>query len=297
MINIEDVHRIYTAGPMTGKVDFNFPAFFELQTDLENAGFEVENPANNDGTTLEVALYNATHNSKGQWEDYMAIDIPRVISCDAIVVLPGWRQSPGATWEVDIMRRLKRPVLRWDGALKPVVSVVGLSGYAQAGKDTAATILKPYGYSRRAFADNLRNSLYALNPIINVGKMGIRLNGLIDKYGYEQTKMKYTEFRALLQRMGTEVGRDILGQNIWVDSVMNTLDEGNYVFTDCRFPNEAAAVKQYGGKMIRINRPGFKPINNHPSETSLDNYDFDAIIDNDGDIETFEKKLLAVVNG
>lgn len=304
----ENIKRIYTAGKMTGVEDFNFPAFFELQYALEAAGYEVENPANNDGDCLEIALYNAQHASKGTWEDYMAIDIPRVISCDAVVVLPGWRNSPGACWEVDIMRRLKRPVLRWDGVLKPLVSVIGFSGYAGSGKDTAAALLKPYGFDRRAFADILRNCLYALDPTIEIVKdfyedsfndyykLG-RLKDRVDRQGWQEAKIDSLEIRTLLQKMGTEVGRNILGENIWVDTVMKSLEDGhNYVFTDCRFPNEAAAVKQYGGKMIRINRPGFKPINNHPSETSLDDYEFDTIIENDGDLENFKNQLLLAVN-
>jgi len=58
----------------------------------------------------------------------------------------------------------------------------------------------------------------------------------------------------------------------------------NWIITDCRFPNEAQAIKERGGILIRIERPGLAE-SNHLSETSLDSATFDFIIDNDKDIE------------
>lgn len=58
----------------------------------------------------------------------------------------------------------------------------------------------------------------------------------------------------------------------------------NWIITDVRFENEVNVIKEKGGKVIRINRET-EQINNHPSETSLDNYDkFDYVINNNGTI-------------
>jgi 50S ribosomal subunit-associated GTPase HflX len=47
--------------------------------------------------------------------------------------------------------------------------IIGLSGYAQVGKDTVANILvQHHGYKRVAFADKIRECLFALDPIIAV---------------------------------------------------------------------------------------------------------------------------------
>lgn len=82
----------------------------------------------------------------------------------------------------------------------------------------------------------------------------------------------------------------------------------NWIITDMRFPNELEAVKSRGGITIRVNRTlpcGDVQFNgtqeeweelvkknkeqsakfNHPSETALDNAEFDYIIDNSGTIE------------
>ena len=40
--------KVYLAGKMSGIPEFNFPAFFRYAKQLEDAGFEVFNPAQND---------------------------------------------------------------------------------------------------------------------------------------------------------------------------------------------------------------------------------------------------------
>jgi hypothetical protein len=44
------------------------------------------------------------------------------------------------------------------------------------------------------------------------------------------------------------------------------------------------AIKEKGGIIIRIDRPGFKPINDHPSETALNGWNFDYKIANVSDL-------------
>jgi hypothetical protein len=63
------------------------------------------------------------------------------------------------------------------------------------------------------------------------------------------------------------------------------------VFTDTRFTNEADAIRERNGKVFRISRPGYGPVNNHPSETALDTYKFQAHILNNRDIPSLEAKV------
>ena len=60
--------------------------------------------------------------------------------------------------------------------------------------------------------------------------------------------------------------------------------EPNWIITDTRFPNEAQAIKNAGGIIIRVDRPGFSAINAHPSETALDDWEFDYLIGNESDL-------------
>ena len=118
--------------------------------------------------------------------------------------------------------------------------------------------------------------------------------------------------RDLLQRLGTDALRQGLHYNTWVNALMadyikkpvNILKgEGyhledalpNWIVTDCRFPNEAEAIRKAGGIIIRVNRPGIKPINDHPSEIALDNYTFNFVINNDGDIAFLTERVKQIL--
>ena len=97
--------------------------------------------------------------------------------------------------------------------------------------------------------------------------------------------------RKLLQLLGTEAGRHIIHPNIWVNALFADYEpDSNWIITDVRFPNEAKAIKEKGGIMIRVNRPQFMANgrvivkDEHESETALDDYDgFDYVIENDSD--------------
>lgn len=181
--------------------------------------------------------------------------------------------------------------------------ILGFSGYARSGKDTAAGFLLELGWKRIAFADKLRSFLYRLNPILeqhqdpDFGLFETRITEVIDFYGWDGYKeSKFAdEIRGLLQRLGTECGRQILGDNVWVNAALyDTIPSENYVITDVRFPNEAKAIRDRGGRLVRINRPGIGPINNHPSETSLDDFVFDYYIQNDDTLEALQRKVLGL---
>lgn len=156
--------------------------------------------------------------------------------------------------------------------------IIGLSGYAQSGKDTVAGMLIGlHGYDNRAFAGPMRTALYALNPFVGGSS---RLQEIIDMHGWEYAK-RYTDARRLIQVFGTEVGRDMFGENFWIDQAMKGISSSQkVVFTDVRFPNEASAIKDLKGEVWRVMRPGYSPVNDHPSESALDYWKFDRIIMN-----------------
>jgi len=107
--------------------------------------------------------------------------------------------------------------------------------------------------------------------------------------------------RDFLQKLGTDAMRMGLHDNVWVNALMAdyTSEESwlntslgekpdvvypNWIITDVRFPNEAKAIKDKGGIIIRVDRPGVSPINDHPSEIGLDDWKFDYRIANVSDI-------------
>lgn len=190
------------------------------------------------------------------------------------------------------------------------MEIIGLSGYARSGKDEAAKVLvEEFGFTRVAFADKLRDFLYALNPIVMQKSATDPLlkkvtatwtvQEVIDVHGWDGYKETVfgPEIRRLLQRLGTEAGRNTLWDSIWIDAALTGFPEdARLVVTDCRFPNEAEAIKDRGGVLWRITRKDVGPAVGadgkiHPSETSLDDWDFDVTLNNKGSLRDWHGNI------
>jgi hypothetical protein len=173
--------------------------------------------------------------------------------------------------------------------------ILGLHGFAQSGKDTMAGILiEKLGYRRIAFADILREALYRLDPVVGFtnGEL-LTVTRVVDEIGWEKAKVQYSEVRRLLQVIGTEVGRDLIDENVWVNLAMKGVGVNDkVVVTDVRYPNEIDAINKLNGVLIKIRRPDLGPINNHVSDSGLPDEMFDFIIDNEGSVEDFNNKTL-----
>lgn len=173
--------------------------------------------------------------------------------------------------------------------------IVALSGYGGSGKNAVADVLvAEYGYAPYAWADTLRLAASKLNPIVHVydGHDGavVRYNDAIEMVGYTEAKVRFPETRNILQLLGTDVCRDLFGENVWVDATLARIEreqpsDAKIALTDCRFPNEASAIREMNGCVVRVERPGVGPVNNHISETGLDDFDFDYTLLNDGSLD------------
>lgn len=176
--------------------------------------------------------------------------------------------------------------------------IVGLSGYARSGKDEAAKALVSHGYRRVAFADALRNILYVTNPLIPRQDFHVveRLRSIVDNLGWDDAKDTYPEIRRLLQVLGTEGGREIMGENIWVETAFKDVSPGDdVVLTDVRFMNEGDYIKSLGGAVIKVVREGFGPVNAHISDNAMESYEFDYTINNNGTVQDLHDEVLSIV--
>jgi hypothetical protein len=283
---------------MTGIEDFNFPLFFETEEKLKELGYEVVNPAHNDGKTLEEALISAGSPERPSkpWTHYMRRDLAHVLEVEALCVLPNWQNSKGAKLEVHVAEELGLPIyILKDGELQPRITIIGVAGWARSGKDTIADhLVKDHGYTKFSFATPMREALYRLNPKITVNEVQSTPARIgVDVYGWEGLKERSPDVRGLLQRFGTEVGREMFGEDFWVNYALNSIPDGTKaVIADVRYPNEADAIKKLGGKVFRVKRNGVVAANEHASESALNDYEFDSVIDNNADIHS----LQSVVN-
>lgn len=166
--------------------------------------------------------------------------------------------------------------------------LIGFAGAAGAGKDSAAKPLIRAGAERRAFADPIRSVLYALNPYVD--DCACRLVDLVQDEGWENAKRSTPEVRRMLQDLGSAVRQTNL--TYWIDLTLTDLPP-LAVITDVRYPNEAKAIRQRGGIIVQIIRPGLKRVSEHDSETPMAPDLVDVVIVNDGDLKQLQTQVMA----
>lgn len=214
-----------------------------------------------------------------------------------------------------------------------------LTGVSQSGKDTLARFLiDNHGYRRYGLADGVRAMAEAIDPTIAIpsGLWSTRpqdpvylsaagnivgctsLSALVKRFGWDEIKTKLPEVRALLQRIGTEGGREFWGPDCWINRTWRLIEADflawrttakahttfSVVITDVRFANESGGLSQRAAqlvldrrvesarcRLVRVTRPGYGTVNNHASEQyhALDNF-IDATIANDGALSDLAAK-------
>ncbi len=279
------VIRLYLAGPMSGYEEWNYPAFDTHARWLRGRGYGVVSPAerSRDRGFDERAPHGAF--TSDDYRKSMIHNYRALLTCDGVALLPGWEKSTGALLERRLAMQAGLAIFYVDASREYLERelVVGIGGYARAGKDTLANLMVEHmGFQRRAFADSLRNVLYATNPIIDGTGSGLRLADVVDRIGWDQAKVEYPEVRSLMQRLGTEGGRRHISTDIWSRTLFESLHSApRLVIPDCRFPDEAADIHRRGGYVLLIERDGVGPVNDHVSE--LCDISPDVIITNNGD--------------
>jgi hypothetical protein len=172
--------------------------------------------------------------------------------------------------------------------------IIGLGHQAQVGKDTVASFMNRF--RRLAFADPLRKMAYDIDPIIGYMPGGgfIHLADHVDKHGWESAK-KDRNVRDFLVRLGG-AARDTVGQDVWLDLLMAKVNpKQNTVITDVRYRNEFDRIREAGGVLVDVVRPGYQhPAHQH--ETMLDGAPWDFVIVNDGTLTDLARKAQNLVS-
>ncbi|MFE0701177.1 hypothetical protein [Streptomyces sp. NPDC058872] len=175
---------------------------------------------------------------------------------------------------------------------------IGLMGRAGSGKDTVgARLVSRFAFARIAFADPLRALALDVDPIVGHEPTGfepipLRLSDVVRREGWDRAKGR-PEVRRTLQRLGQGV-RD-QDAEFWVRLALAKLDVAERwhipaVITDCRYANEARALRERGALLVRIERPGRhgpagEDERQHRSETELDDFPADAVLTNGGSVD------------
>ena len=95
--------KVYLAGKMRGVPLFNFPAFTAAAEKLRGWGYEVWSPHERD---IKEDGFDPVKDKPRLIKEYMEHDLAAICRCDAVVLLPGWETSRGASLEVHVARQI-----------------------------------------------------------------------------------------------------------------------------------------------------------------------------------------------
>ena len=172
-----------------------------------------------------------------------------------------------------------------------MTTIIGIVGVAGSGKTLVARhLIEVAGYRRLAFAA----------PIKRMLKAGLGLSDEQLEGGHKQRPDPVVQSRTpryLMQTLGTEWGRRIVGQDIW--SQVWTRDAvamgGLIVADDVRFANEADAIRALGGVVLRVHRPGLM-VDQHASERAGRRIEEDELLVNATTIADLIRSVDALVS-
>ena len=204
--------------------------------------------------------------------------------------------------------------------------IIGICGFIGSGKDTAANYLVGWhGFRRDSFAGALKDAVASV-----FGWDRELLEGLttearawreqVDPWWAERLGMPHLTPRWVLQYWGTEVCRQGFHDDIWIAALENRLRQrtGHTVISDVRFPNEVAAIRNAGGRIVWIRRGAdpewcttliemrqnstlgictdyMQQFNVHASEWAWVGTKFDSVVDNNGSVEQLYNSLKNLV--
>ena len=178
--------------------------------------------------------------------------------------------------------------------------LIGLTGYAGTGKDTVRAALQKHGFEGFAFADPMRNMIRELLQTSGIGQHWMDWRECKE----EVIPALGVSYRHLAQTLGTEWGRNTLGEGFWLKSAdaymakMIKQKASAFVVSDVRFANEAAWVRHHGGVIWRVHRDAAQPVREHVSESGVDDIAPDLTVHNNGtldELDTAVRDALGVV--
>ena len=208
--------------------------------------------------------------------------------------------------------------------------IIGICGWIGSGKDTIADYLvNLHEFRRDSWANSLKDAVSAVfgwdrELLEGRTKHSRAWREQVDPWWADRLGLPDLTPRWVLQYWGTEVVRRSFHDDTWIASLENKLRKttDDVVISDCRFPNEIAAIKRAGGAVVRVHRGAdpewyrfaemvnrgpernlewswaktqLEKFNIHASETAWIGTQFDAVIDNNGTMDHLYGQITRLV--
>ena len=169
--------------------------------------------------------------------------------------------------------------------------LIGLSGPAGCGKDTVAALLHKHGaFHRYTMALAMKQALEVMFDIpLSVWDDRVAKVAVVPWIGKSP--------RQLAQTLGTDWGRNTIHQDIWLRRMLREWDQvktavsPRMVVTDVRFDNEAQAIKNSGGTVWLVERPGVAAVAAHVSEKGVSSALIEGVVKNTGTLDQLEANM------
>lgn len=176
------------------------------------------------------------------------------------------------------------------------MKILGLAGLPRSGKDSVGRILvQSYGFARCSFAAPIKDMLIA--------GLGLTRAEVEDEDKERVIARLGTTPRYLMQTLGTEWGREMIGPDTWL-SIAEQRSRGfrtagmPVVFTDVRFENEATWIRRLGGAIWHVLRPLGNVIDLHASNRGITVVPgVDSVLTNDEGLAQLERQVEAARRG
>lgn len=184
--------------------------------------------------------------------------------------------------------------------------LIGLVSHAPGcGKTSIARLLTDeQDYIRQPLAKPLKHAGYQVLLMVGVDPQAAHC------YLYEDKHLVIPELgvtgRHLLQTLGTDWGRRMINPSIWINSWRVAYRRDflarevpiNCVVDDVRFPDEADLIREFGGELWLVDRPGVAYDGRHASEGGLVGYPhFNRTIHNSGTLEDLHLVIRRILHG
>jgi hypothetical protein len=190
------------------------------------------------------------------------------------------------------------------------MKVIGLTGKAGSGKDTVARLIyntiEQCDLDEEWYLEMVRDSSNVLSLAYPIYSM---VGVLIQADPLWLIKNKDFVFHGLpvrkwLQKLGTEFGRNIINENIWIDlldeRIKQCIAKSNpsiIIIPDVRFDNEADYIRsELGGEIWHIYRESMESvIDDHVSESGITVMALDNVVFNTSTIEILETNIKGIL--
>lgn len=193
-------------------------------------------------------------------------------------------------------------------------TIILISGNAGAGKDTVFGMIKDFipEICQYTFAASLKNIVKDLSKLfLNADFDAYQMNLLEYKEQlrpeltiYDESGPRPLSIRYLLQNVGTEIIRNHLGEDVFVNSVISQIeshpDQRIVAVTDLRFPNELLGMKKFCSRkgyalvVVKVKRPDVQEVN-HSSEKNINKLSSDWVIENDQGLDELRDQVWELV--